>query len=199
MRTKIVLLVVTGLGLAMGTALAASQSGPLPGKIHVVKSLKLAKMVAKSKAIDPDVFALPAAGTGEDPTLVGARVVFADLGLAGGSVAIDLDASGWSGLGNPPGSKGYKYKSKDDVLVVDPKQACTVVLIKEKVIKAVCKKGSVLLTTPYAGPAAVNLGIPAGSAAIEYCWEFGGETKKNTDKLLKRKDAPAPASCVPLS
>lgn len=181
-----------------GVAYAAEQSGPLPGKIHLVKPDKLAKFVAKSKAIEPDTFDLPAAGGAEDPTIHGATLVFADLGLSGGSVAYELDASGWTALGNPPGAKGYKYKSKDDNTVALPKEACTIVLIKEKVIKGVCKKSSVTLNTPYAGVAAINLGIPGGSSAIEYCWEFGGETKKNDTVALKRKDAPAPGNCVPL-
>jgi hypothetical protein len=197
-KKPLVGLVAAGLVLA-GVAWAAEQSGPLPGKIHVVKPAKLIKLVAKSKAIDPDTFDLPDAGGAEDPTINGATLVFADLGLAGGSVAYELDASGWSALGNPPGAKGYKYKSKDDVNVALPKEACTVVLIKDKTIKAVCKKSSVTLDTPYAGLAAINLGIPGGTAAaIQYCWEFGGDTKKNDDKLLKRKDAPAPGGCVPL-
>lgn len=193
------LVVTTAAGLVLaGVAWAAEQSGPVPGKIHVVKPDKLVKLVAKSKAIEPDTFDVPDAGGAEDPTIHGATLVFADLGLVGGSVAYQLDASGWSGIGNPPGSKGYKYKSKDDNTVALPKEACTVVLIKDKTIKAVCKKSSVTLDTPYAGLAAINLGIPGGSSAIEYCWEFGGETKKNDTKLLKRKDAPAPGSCVPL-
>ncbi len=33
------------------------------------------------------------------------------------------------------------------------------------------------------------------AAALRYCAELGGVTKKNDTKLLKRKDAPAPAMC----
>ncbi len=178
----------SAIGLA-GAAIAAEVSGPIPGKVAVVKSSKLAKMVSKAKAIDPDTYDLPDAGTGEDPTLVGATVTFADLGLAAGSAQIVLPAGGWSGLGNPAGSKGYKFKGK---AIGNP---CTVVLIKEKVIKAVCKGTAVELTTPFAGNHSIVLGIPGGSSAIEYCAEFGGTVKKNTDKITKHKDAPPPASC----
>jgi len=187
--------VATMLGLAAGVAIAAQVSGPIPGKVNVIKGLKVAKVVSKAKAIDPDTYALPTAGGVEDPTLVGASLTFADLGLAGGSVSYLLDATGWKGLGNPPGSGGYKYKGKDDIFDPNPKGTCKIVLVKDKVIKAVCKGTTVTLTTPFAGNASMVLGIPAGSAAIEYCTEFGGTTAKNDSTILKRKDAPPPFAC----
>jgi len=99
------------------------------------------------------------------------------------------------GLGDPPGSGGYKYKGKNDVFDINPKSTCKIVLIKDKVIKAVCKGPTVSMTTPFAGAASMVLGIPAGFSAIEYCTQFGGTESKNDTKLLKRKDAAPPGSC----
>lgn len=195
MKRGIVLVACVSALTFASVALAAEVSGPIPAKVGVVKSAKLAKVVSKAKAIDPDTYDLPDAGTGEDPTLVGASLTFADLGLAAGSAQFLLDATGWKALGNPPGAKGYKYKGKDDVTDPDPKGTCKIVLIKDKVIKGVCKGPSVALTTPFAGELSFVLAIPAGSAAIEYCAAMGGTEKKNDTKITKRKDSPPPASC----
>lgn len=165
-------------------ALGADQ--PIPAKIGVVKTAKLAKFVAKN----PAGFPLPA-GPSEDPSAVGAEIAFFDTGSAGGTFIHALPAGGWKALGNPPGSKGYKYIGKQ---VAD--SVCKTVLIKEKVIKAVCKGTAVSLTTPFAGTEGIILAMPAGTTgALRYCAELGGTEKKNDVKVLKRKDAPAPAVC----
>jgi hypothetical protein len=177
------------------TALAADV--PIPGKVAVVKSGKLAKVV--SKATTP--FPLPAPGSAADPTQSGAALTFFDTDFPGaGSVTFTLDKTGWLGLGKPAGSKGYKYKGKDDVEDSDPKGTCKSVLLKDSVIKAVCKGTAVILTTPFVGAAGVTLGLPAGSvASTRYCAEIGGDEIKNDGKLMKRKDAPAPVSCPEVS
>jgi len=171
-------------------ALAAAVDVPIPGKVAVVKPGKIVKFVSKSSA---GTFPLPSAGSADDPTLVGADLRFFDLVGFAGDVTFPLDASGWSALGNPPGSKGYKYKGKADTATANA--PCSIVLIKETLIKAVCKGTGVSLSPPFGGVDVTLLGMPAGSAALRYCAEFGGETKKNDAKVLKRKDAPAPAAC----
>lgn len=161
----------------------------IPAKIGAVKPGKLAKVVAKSAT----GFALPAPGSAEDPSLGGADLRLFDSALGGaGSVRISLGAAGWSGLGNPAGSKGYKYKGK-----ADPGSPCSAVLIKPKVIKAVCKGAAITLAPPFAGELGVDLAIPAGTtAARRYCAALGGTTAKNDATQLKRTDAPAPAQCA---
>jgi hypothetical protein len=69
-----------------------------------------------------------------------------------------------------------------------------VVIIKEKIIKAVCKDkgaGGVTLTTPFNSTAAAILSVDTD----RYCGEWGGTEIKNDVKLVKRKDATAPATC----
>ena len=189
-----------------GAATADIISGPINGKVSVVKTAKLAKFVSKAKDLLPpdSTFLLPAPGSGQDPTVGGASLSFVDVagGVPGGSAgaaAFTLDASGWSGLGDPPGSKGYKYKGKLDVNDPDPKGTCKVVLIKEKVMKAVCKGPLVTLTTPFASGPGATLGLPAGSTGVQYCVEFsastGAELKKNDVKVTKFKDSAPPVAC----
>lgn len=152
-----------------------------PGQIVVVKPAKLAKLVAK------DTFVLP---SGPDaPTVAGGTVQFLDTVFGGaGSVTFNLPASGWQALGNPPGTRGFKYKGAGT-----PADPCKRVLIKPTVIKAVCKGSAVALTPPFAGDAGIVLQV--GATPIRYCAEFKGTTVKNTDVVLKRKNAPAPAMC----
>ncbi len=165
---------------------------PIPGRVTVVKPGKITKFVSKSDT----QFVLPSPGSGDDPTLSGADLRFFDLHpFGGGEATYGLDASGWKGLGNPPGSKGYKYRGSEDVLDPDPKGTCRVVVLKERTIKAVCKGDAVTLSTPFAGREEILLGIPAGSASLRYCAEFGGAEKRNDDRSLKRLNASAPVSC----
>lgn len=182
-------------GVCGSLAVAAAAPGlaldiAIPAKVGVVKPGKMAKVVSKPATS----FALPAPGSADDPTLGGADLVFFDTDLGGaGSATFALGASGWSGLGNPAGSKGYKYKGAAEV----PAGACSVVLIKSTVIKAVCKGTAVTLAPPFDGTLGVNLGLPAGTAtARRYCAELGGTEAKNDATQLKRKDAPAPVACA---
>ncbi|MBX3023329.1 M28 family peptidase [bacterium] len=178
-------------GLAVsGTAVAASALDVgIPAQAGVIKPGKLAKLVAKDQAD----FALPSPGGAGDPTLGGATLTFFDTGAPGaGAASFALGAAGWSGLGNPAGSKGYKYKG-----AADGAGPCSVVLIKSTVIKAVCKGAAVSVTPPLAATLAVNLAIPAGTvAAVRYCAALGGSDARNDAGGLKRKDAPAPGQCA---
>jgi len=172
-------------------AAAPALDVPMPGKSHQVRGAKVAKVSAKAEA----PFALPIAGSAQDPTTGGAELQFFDIGGDGGELIYTLDASGWKGLGKPAGSKGWKYKGKADTTVADPKAACSSVVLKERTLKATCKGSAVTLAPPYSGSAAVSLGFPAGASASRYCAVFGGEEKKNDAKQLKRKKAAAPVVC----
>jgi len=172
--------------IALAAAIPAGMSAAaelIPGKIMVIKSSKIAKFVSKPTS---GVFNLIG-----DPTATGATLRIFDTvtspGGGAGDVTYNLPAGSWKGLGNPPGSKGYKYKGS----------GCKVVLIKPKVIKAVCKD-SVPFTTPFNGPAGITLALPSGTTAA-YCAKFGGDEKKNDVKVTKRKNAPPPPECATLA
>lgn len=177
--------IVTSSALALG--LAALSSAPagaadvlMPGKIGLVKPANLTKFVAK----DTSLFPLPSGP--DDPTTAGANLSVFDTLSAAGSNTYGLPTTGWSGLGNPPGSKGFKYKGAGS-----PSDPCKVVLIKEKVIKGVCKGSGITLTPPFDGEAGVIL----TSGGARYCASFGGTDVKNEAGNFKRKDAPAPGAC----
>ena len=111
------------LAVACGSfAVAAAAPGlaldiTIPAKVGVIKPAKLAKVVSKDSA----GFDLADTGIGRrsDDRRRGA-VVLRHATPGAGSATFTLDAAGWTGLGNPAGSKGYKYKGTSD-----PGSACT--------------------------------------------------------------------------
>jgi len=155
--------------------------GLMPGRSVIAKQ-GLAKFVAKP---DPgNMFPLPS------PNAVASggslRVFDVDAG-AGDDTYNLLPGGGWKGLGNPAGSKGWKYKGAGTT--GDP---CRVVLFKTNLIKAVCKGSGVTLVPPFSGDAGIVLSL---GTTDRYCAQFGGDEVKNDATLTKRKNAPAPGAC----
>lgn len=180
-------IVLAGAGLAIAIAVGAADAADnlLPGKIVVLKPGALAKGIFK-----PTVGTFPLDGdpTSGFPSGGFARLeVFDTTAPGAGAVSYELPLAGWKGLGNPAGSKGFKYKGAGTT--DDP---CKVVLIKESIVKFVCKGDGVTLAPPAAGSIAGILTTEPGS---RYCGSFGGTEVKNTPDISKRKEAAAPGSC----
>jgi hypothetical protein len=153
----------------------------LPGNLVIVKPLSLAKFVVK-----------PASGSAFDmppfpvnPTIQGATLRFRDTGATGGDVTFSLPGGPkWTVL-----SSGFKYRGTGD-----PGDPCRVVLMKPRVMKAVCVGSDVALDTgpEFTGDVAIRLTTGTGPSK-RYCAQFGGTESSNSDTVLKRKSAPAPA------
>lgn len=154
----------------------------IPGKISIIKDGKLAKLVAKPTM---GLFPLPTPGGAADPTLNPSRVRFYSTGCDG-VMSDDLTGGTWTGIGNPAGSKGYKYKN----VGAPGTGAVKVIVFKEKVIKILAKDDGTV-----DGPVVGTLGVDLSVGADTYCAEFGGTGIKNLPGLVKRKEAAAPGSC----
>ena len=155
----------------------------VPGRMSIIKPNTLAKFV--SKPVTGDTFALPTA----DPVVYGGALRIFDTATTAGDDTYALPPSGWKGLGTPPGSKGYKYKGGGT-----PADPCRVVLVRAKIIKALCLGSGVTLTPPFAGDVGIVLSL--GLVTTDrYCARFGGDESRNDATLTKRKDAPAPGAC----
>lgn len=162
---------------------------PVPGKTFVVKPARVAKFVSKG------TFALPVPGSAEDPTQGGAVLTIGDTGDAD-DMSFHLGRFGWKGLGNPAGSKGYRYRGKQDPLYADADETCREVLLRSNVVRAVCRGAVVTLAPPLLGDGAVEIALPASGPTTTYCARFGGTEKKNDAKAVRRVEAPAPAACT---
>jgi hypothetical protein len=109
---------------------------------------------------------VPSIGGEADPTVVGALLVLHNpLTLQTDSYA--LPASAWSGIGNPPGIKGYKYKDK--ILEHGP---CKSVTLKGKLVKASCKGDQIAFALSGAPQGSIAAALEAGAA--RYCVTFTG-------------------------
>jgi hypothetical protein len=158
----------------------------LPGTTAAVAPATLAKFVAKP--VKPALFDLPDASN--DPVLNGATLRLFDTVLRpDGDFTFALPAgAGWKLLGSPEDVKGYKYTGAGE-----PGDPCKLVLIKAKVVKALCKGSDVAFTLPFEG----NLGVilTVGTGPKTYCAEFGGTPKGDETEVFKRIAAPAPDAC----
>jgi hypothetical protein len=184
----ILLRVVAVLGcVLLPTALHAADEPDelMPGRVVVIRNAKLAKFVSKPP---PDgSFALPDATN--DPTAEGALLqMFDDSPFNAVGIDYLLPAARWEALGNPAGSKGFRYRGEGSS--GDP---CRVVLVRSGVVKAVCKGADVHLPTPFLGQVGVVLTV--GSGSKRYCALFGGLLAQADTGVLKRTDAPAPGFC----
>ena len=182
-----VLSVLCTLAVAAAFTGSPAQAEPyvgMPGKLVLVKSGKLAKFIAKP--VTGDTFDLP---TTANPVTDGGSILIREVGTST-ELASDLPASGWKGLGNPAGSKGFKYKGAGSL--TDP---CKTVLVKEKIIKAICKGAAVAFDQPVDGVVAINL-VLGDSTQKAYCTAFGGTEIKNDGTLLKRKDSTIAGACT---
>lgn len=129
-----------------------------------------------------------------NPTAGGATLFVAGLActgpdclVSGSSGSIHLPAAKWSGLGNPPGSSGYRYKDKDST-----EGGVRVALLKAGKL-ALKATGSNWPWLPAGGEDGIVVTLQVG--ANRYCAEFGGTEKDNEPGLLSYRDADAPPSC----
>jgi hypothetical protein len=174
-----------GLTMMLAAAPAVASDEPdemMPGRIVLIRNGVLAKFVAKSATF----FDLPDANN--SPIVEGAKLTISDTNGPESDVYTLAAGPKWKGLGVPAGSKGYKYKG--DGTLGDP---CKVVLVKQKVVKAVCKGGGVQLATPFFGD--VDIILDVGTDTKRYCARFGGNAVRNDASMIKKTNAPAPASC----
>lgn len=148
------------------------------------------KLVVASS--DPAI-APPFPGGADDPRAAGATLV---LGRGANEVVtLPLPAARWVGLGNPAGTRGYRY--------VDARREsgpCTRVVLKGRGLTATCS-GSLLgftLDEPAQDALAVSFTPGTGRRT---CLEFGGIVAKDVATnpgpvgLFRARLAPAPASC----
>jgi len=111
----------------------------------------------------------------------------------GGDSTDPLTAGTFTGLGNPPGAKGCKYKNAAAPAGGEVK----ILLMKEKVIKVV-SKGTGTMPAPTGGGADGSTTLVISADADRYCAEtHSGASyfKVVAGKLLKDKNAPAPGAC----
>lgn len=199
MRSPLLPLPAAFLALVLALALVVPAT---PADAHVssdpirAKVLKLdtRKDPAKHKAtfVSSKEIAL---NPSHDPRLETTQVLFRWTGQsgvgAGRSALITLDPANWIGLGNPEGSKGYKYIDKN----------ATQGGVKKVVFKP-GNSGGLLKIIVAGAHFSWEVAGPHDSAWVHfrtedewYCAELGGDVKKNEDGFYVAKNAAPPAAC----
>lgn len=141
----------------------------------------LYKVVIKpGKDGNPGTFSLPASSGGS-------LYVERD----GGALTDPLTAGTWSGLGQPPGIKGWKYRNKG----APGSGAVSLLLISGKVIKIVAKDtGAMPVPSAPNGPTKIVI----TALGQRYCAEADAPYDKEVDgELITSKAEPPPAACPP--
>ena len=129
------------------------------------------------------------AGSADDPTQAGGRLIVASSSAAGAFTTIyPLDAStgAWSARQKKGALTGYAFKGTGSI------QKVAITLGKTLMVKG---KGAGLGHDLDDDPAPVTVVLEIGEHA--YCLAFGGETKFQAGKRFSGKKAPAPAACAP--
>lgn len=105
-----------------------------------------------------------------------------------GSGAIDLDPTLWKPLGNPPGSRGYRYRDRDGT-----RGGVRAALIANDklLIKA---RGADWPLAPTGTGTGVQVRVLRDD--LEFCANFGGVEKRNQPGFLRYIRADAPAFCA---
>ncbi|MFN8544411.1 MAG: PQQ-dependent sugar dehydrogenase [Candidatus Binatia bacterium] len=177
--------------LALATAAAVlAADRPIGGDALTLKDppSPTRRVVRLKAAKDPAI--VP--GTGADPTAVGATLEVEGAGPGDGATGpIALDATAWTGLGNPPGSKGYRFTDRTRATGV---KTVTLKAGNDGGTLAVSGGGSnwtYAITQPQGD---VDLRLTIGPDV--YCARFTS-FDKNQAGLVKAKLAPPPPSCAP--
>ncbi len=151
------------------------------------------KLILQSK--DP-LLGVPAPESVGDPTLVGMKLTVLNPVTLESDVFV-LPASGWKGLGNPRGAKGYSYK--DAKLLNGP---CKTASLKQKSLKLTCQGAQIGFSLDEASQGVLAFELATGDDLDLQCLEFGGTVQKDTPAVgggkgqFKAKDAPPPALCA---
>jgi hypothetical protein len=177
-----------------GTRACATDQPVFGSKLRVQdKQTKPKKRQLKVKSKDSAIV-LPEVGGAADPILGGAVLELVNP-ISGERERIALPASGWSGKGNPPGSKSYLYRDKKQ-----ERGPCSKALVRSGKLQVICKGDKLGFTLDEAQQGVLAVGLTLGNA-ITYCMRFGGDVIRDvptesskTGKFIAKK-GPVPVSC----
>ena len=198
MRTPLIIVVVLALSALTSRLALAAPDVLVPCKKLLVKVDKIDPMSGTvkfvCKAPKGVSFALPQFTSSPVDGSFGTGLQIRDLGSNLYIAAWVLTQGGWSGMGNPAGSKGFRYRNHS------AGAPCRVVVVTTKRITGNCRANIGPGTLPVVGDVAIRLHF-AGDAADsrDYCAQLGGTGVRNDAAALLRKDSPAPAICPPVS
>src|SRR5262249_43609264 len=127
-------------------------------------------------------------GSPDDPRTSGAILRIAAAPGGAFDRTYRLPAAGWTALGTPPGTTGYRYR--DAHRVYGPVRELRLQPGRQLKVQAA---GSALDVTLDANPGPVDVVLAIGS--VHYCLEFGGAVTYRASRTVTAKGAPPPSAC----
>lgn len=187
------------IGIAL-PAIAHAVDVPIRGSSGVAKidarsgTPKLAKL--KSSALKNASYPIPNAGDPNDPRIAGGTYRKCKFpGGVGRCETIELPASKWVGLGNPPGVKGWRY-----VGFGSPTDPCRSIHVLRNKIRVTCR-GPNSLDPSFTLPIGIESVVDELTLGdLRYCTKFDRPFRKDSAKKGKwqGKGARAPSTCPDL-
>lgn len=140
--------------------------------------------------LEDQAIAVPPPGSGGDPTASGAWLRLVNPTTAE-SVSLPLDGPLWSGLGLPPGSRGYQYRGNSG-------GPCRLVRVRRGQVTATCSSqlGPLLYTLDEPSQGSLTLSLQLGTSEPQ-CATFGGVIRDAGTSnpgpigIFRAKNAPA--------
>jgi len=193
MRTPLAVVAILALSAVTTNPALAAPDELMPCKKLSVKADKADPSSGKVKFVckaGKSGFVIPDGASSPLTNGTGMSLLIRDLGSSLNIVpGVVLPSSGWSGIGNPPGSKGFRYRD------ASKQGACRVVVVTTKQVAGKCRAVIGPGNLPVVGDVGMTLHFPGTQ---DYCGQLGGTTVHNDAASLLRKNSPAPASCQPV-
>src|SRR5262249_19760297 len=98
-------------------------------------------------------------------------------------------ASGWTGLGSPPGAAGYRYRDSTGAA------GCRQAIVKRGHLKLTCSRGGVSFSLDEQAQHSLVVTLAMGAGWPRYCASFGGALLDDRVGRFRAKDAPVPLAC----
>lgn len=169
---------------------ASGALGPLAGRSISFRDPGLEVQRRMNFIVKDRAVKVPIPDSAQDPRTAGATVrIFNPTTLEEAVFALPAGA-GWKGLGNPKGSKGYKYRDNTG-------GACSAVtVVNGKTLKVVCRgvHGALPFSLDEAQQGSLTVSVDFGGTT-PVCAVFGGTISKDEPTKFKAKSAPRPSSC----
>jgi hypothetical protein len=134
----------------------------------------------------------PQPGAAGDPTLHGATLTVSNAATSGETVTVTLSASGWVGLGNPRGTKGYRFRSTDSGVAI----RSAIVRPDGISVKGGNAAWPFTLDEPSQGRIAVALAL---GSARPWCAEAPARAGASNDvpgRFVAQPNTPPPSTCA---
>ena len=108
----------------------------------------------------------------------------------GEQATLPLPESGWTALGSPPGSSGYRYSDRHHLF-----GPCSQAIVTAHRTMVRCSGPGIPFSLDEPSQGSLGVRVNTGSGALSRCVLFGGDIKRDSPGSFLAETAHAPSSC----